>query len=183
MTISLVEGLKAPFGEIKMKRRALPIILTALAITLTSLAITGPGKLEAQVITAPDSVIFLSPFGPWALCLSPDPSTVALATGAGFCDAPPADTYLLLYKGPPSNATWFQYKITAIVAESTSPITVTGVWRRNDNASGWSNTQVNIPGLVTSFTVDISGLTPVPPRLTTMPLALTNTTATTDARR
>jgi hypothetical protein len=159
-----------------MKLRALPIILAALAIA-------GLGKLDAQVITTPDSVTWLSPLGPWTLCLSSDPATVAMATGAGFCDAPPADSYLLLYKGPTSNATWYQYTITAIVAESTTPITVTGVWKRNDNAYGWSSVEVSIPGLVTSFTSQISGLTPALPRVTGVPSGPRTTATGTDSRR
>jgi len=158
-----------------MKQRALHIILAALAIA-------GIGKLDAQVITTPDSVIWLSTFGPWALCLSADPATVAMANGAGFCDAP-ADTYLLFYKGPPSNATWYQYTITAIVAGSSTPITVTGIWKRNDNAYGWSTTEINMPGVVTSFTADISGLTPVLPRLTALPAVPPTTATTADGRR
>ncbi len=159
-----------------MKLRALPIILAVLAIA-------GLGKSDAQVITTPDSVTWLSPLGPWALCLSSDPGTVAMATGAGFCDAPPSDSYLLLYKGPASNATWYQYTITAIVAESSTPITVTGVWKRNDNVYGWSSVEVSIPGLVTSFTSQISGLTPILPRVTTMPSTPTNATTTDAAAR
>jgi hypothetical protein len=157
--------------------------LRVLAIILAVLAIAGLGRLHAQVLTTADSVTWLSPLGPWALCLSSDPATVALATGAGFCDAPPADSYLLLYKGPASNATWYQYTITAIVAESSTPITVSGVWKRNDNAYGWSSIEVNIPGLVTSFTAQISGLTPVLPRLTTVPSVPPSGTTTNAAAR
>jgi hypothetical protein len=135
-----------------MKKRIILLLMFALALT-------GPGQLPAQVITTPDSVIWLSPYGPWTLCLSTNPSTVALATSAGYCSGVLPDTYLLLYQGPASDATWYQYTLTAIVAGSPSPVTLTGVWKRNDNAYGWSNTEVVIPGLVTSFTAEIQGLT------------------------
>lgn len=111
--------------------------------------------LTALFLSASDTQ--LSPFGMWMVCEGANASVVA-QTGLCIGFQPGGEQYIILHKDDSPVAVWYEYTITAKLAGVDAPVTVTGAFKRDEKADGYSNHVVNLGGVAESFSISIKGM-------------------------